>query len=460
MIRLLDTLVLLALAAYILAGTTLAPFHADEATQIHMSRDFAYQFLQGDYARLRYDPAAPLTAETQLRLINGTINKYTIGLAWWLAGYTTDDLNADWDWGGDWDYNVNSGRLPSDGVLHVSRLPSALFTAAGVVVMFALGWQLGGRPAAYLAALLYALHPALLLNGRRAMMEGSLIFFSLLTVLAALWFARKRSWAAVLALGVAGGLTIASKHTGAATVAAVFAACGVWEVVQYLTPPKVDLTSSRTLLQKRGDEGEVNVLQKRTPREASLQSGLRLLAAGVLVMGVFFLLNPAWWGGDPVQIGQTILQWRTDLLDIQTQLPGAYTDSAAQSAGWLHLTTDMQPQYFEIETWGDIPAMQAQIARYEESPWAGITSNSVGSLMALLALVGMVLLLVGKPAQPLSTRLVLIMWALAMVAITWSSPLAWQRYYLPFHPVMVLLAAIALFPLVLGILSYFFTLES
>jgi hypothetical protein len=280
------------------------------------------------------------------------------------------------------------------------------------------------------------------------MMEGSLIFFSLLTVCTAILFARRRSWASGLLLGAAGGLTIASKHTGAATVAAVFAACGVWVVVRlvalYLTPHKFDPITSRTPLRaRRGDGGEV--LNKRTPHEASprmaLIDGLRLLVAALVVIGVFFLLNPAWWGGDPVQIGQTILQWRTELLDIQTQLPGAYTDSADQSAGWLRFVTNMQPQYYEIDTWGDIPAMQTQIAAYAASPWTGVTMGGAGVVVALLALVGALLLLIGVPAQPPTTRLILIIWALAMVAVTWSSPLAWQRYYLPVYPAIALLAA-------------------
>ena len=55
-------------------------------------------------------------------------------------------------------------------------------TALGVIPIFVLGWNLRLRSMAYPAALLYALHPVILLNGRRAMMEGSLILFSLLTM--------------------------------------------------------------------------------------------------------------------------------------------------------------------------------------------------------------------------------------------------------------------------------------
>ncbi len=105
-------------------------------------------------------------------------------MAWHLDGFTVDQINEQWDWGADWNYNQSNNHAPSFSLLLISRLPSALLLAAGIVIIFALGRALGGRPAAYLAAAYYALNPPLLLDGRRAMMEGSLIAFSLLTVLA------------------------------------------------------------------------------------------------------------------------------------------------------------------------------------------------------------------------------------------------------------------------------------
>ena len=87
-----------------------------------------------------------------------------------------------------------------------------------MIVIFALGQMLGGRPVAYLASLYYALNPALLIEGRRAMMEGSLTFFSLLTVLAGIWLLQKRRWWTAILLGIAAGLALASKHTAVFTV--------------------------------------------------------------------------------------------------------------------------------------------------------------------------------------------------------------------------------------------------
>ena len=70
-----------------------------------MSRDYAYQFLQSDLDRLRYSDTPISETEQELRLLNGTVNKYLIGLAWHVGGFTVDQVNEQWDWGADWNYN-------------------------------------------------------------------------------------------------------------------------------------------------------------------------------------------------------------------------------------------------------------------------------------------------------------------------------------------------------------------
>lgn len=84
--RLLDVLLVCALAGYVLAGTALAPFHGDESTLIYMSRDFFAQFVQGDVARLRYSSPPASAQEQELRLLNGSLSKMLIGLSWALQG--------------------------------------------------------------------------------------------------------------------------------------------------------------------------------------------------------------------------------------------------------------------------------------------------------------------------------------------------------------------------------------
>ena len=92
---------LILLVLYVLAGTADAPFHGDESTQIFMSRDYAYQFIEHDYDKLAYNPTPVSATEQELRLLNGTVNKYLIGLAWHLTGMNISNINEQWDWGAD-----------------------------------------------------------------------------------------------------------------------------------------------------------------------------------------------------------------------------------------------------------------------------------------------------------------------------------------------------------------------
>lgn len=407
-----DALWLAALVIYVLAGTTLVPFHADESTQIAMSHDYAGLFIGRDLDAVAYreNPADP--AQQELRLVNGTINKYLIGLAWHVNGFTEDDLNQPWDWGADWDYNQRTGHLPAGELLRAARWPSALLTAAGVVVMFALGREAGGRPAAYLASAYYALSPALLLNGRRAMMEGSLLFFSLLVVLAGVWFLRTYSWRTALLMGVAGGLALASKHTALFTVAVVFGGCLLAVVAGSILHPGGTLTY-------------------RAPTQ--------LFVAGGLAAVVFLALNPAWWD-DPVRRAEEVLELRQTLLEIQTSFFGHYDGLLEQVGGFVRQALVALPQYYEAAGWDDY--VGDQITRYEATLWRGV---SIGGLVFLaLIIVGFVALW-RVSSVPVSTRLLVAGWALAMIGFTLLlTPLEWQRYYVPVFPALGLLAALGL----------------
>ena len=419
---------------YVIAGAALTPFHGDESTQVYMSRDYAYQFLQRDLNLVTFhDP--PLSAQEQdLRLLNGTLNKYLIGLAWHLGGFTLADINEQWDWGGSWDYNQSTNHAPTPALLNVARLPSAILLALGVPVMFALGWLTGGAWAAVAASLLYALHPAMLINGRRAMMEGSLTFFSLLTVLAGAWWLRRRNWIAALALGLAAGLTVASKHTGAFTVAAVFGLVGLLAIA----------TPSPTLPRIRGREPADS--SRLHPSSNSGRGGERsergwgralllMLFAAFVAALTFYALNPAWWS-DPLSRAGGVLRLRQDLLAGQTATFGGYADSGAALSGFWNQLFVTPPQYFEVAGW-DV-YITDQIAAYEGSIWRGL---SVGAVMLVpMVLIGVIYLL-RKTER--SLRVLVGGWALVMLAsVLLLTPIEWQRYYLPAYPPVLLLAAL------------------
>lgn len=420
--RLLDTLWLLALAIFIVAGAPLVSFHGDEAMQVYMSEDYAVAFFDHDLARLTAGPPYNIDAEAQLRILNGSINRYSIGLLWHLAGYSPADLPPapGWDWGLDYDTNVATGHRPPDALLHLARLPSALFLAASAAVMFGLGWQFGGRPLAYAASALYMLNPVVLLNGRRAMMEGSLLFFGLLAVLLAAHISRRRAQGALpgplwwLALAAAAGLALASKHSGAVFVSAAFGWIALAELL------------------------------RRRPRDL-FPAALRLAAAGALALALFLALSPALWSDPPARL-LDLLAVRAELVDIQVQADPAAPMPAAQRIEFIVTQPFIAPpMHFEAGGWTSFAPISDEIARYMQSPLSGWQFGlMIGTALTLLAAFGVVALAAPglRGPVPLEHAAGLLLWlALAVVAML-ANPLPWQRYYLPLIPPVTLLAAV------------------
>ncbi len=395
---------------YSLLGTAAVPFHGDESTQLYMGRDFHYQFLTGNLTQVLYSDAPTNPTEQHLRLLNGTLPKYVYGAISAALGYTLDTLHEQWDWGADWTYNAQHGHLPATDLLLAARLSSALLLAVGFGGIFGLGYALGGWPTALIASGYYLLNPALLLNGRRAMMEGWMLGFSVLTMLSGLWAMRApktRSW---LALGLSSGLAVASKHTAAFAVLAAFLSVAGWHSVAAIRV-----------------------------RHLPLRAFAGIITAVLLALGVFYALNPAWWGAPLARIG-TVLSLRTELLAGQTATFGGYATFGEQLQGWAEQTLVVLPQYYEVTGWDTY--ISAQIQHYESLIWRGISlgGSSVGALlMGMLCLLGIAQTWRERanPAAPL-----LLSWLLVTLALTLLlTPLAWQRYYLPAYPIIGLLLA-------------------
>lgn len=434
-----DAIFLLLLMIYILAGTSIVPLHGDESTQIYMGRDFYYQFVQQDLSRVLYSEAPETisesaAAEQHLRLLNGTLPKYLFGLAAYVGGYNFADINDQWDWCCDLEYNRNNGHIPSDDLLLRARWMSSVLLAAGGVVIFLIGRAAGGRPVAYLVSLYYALNPVLLLNGRRAMMEGGLIFFSLLVVLAGIVFIRteKTGWKTVLSvifLSTASGLAVASKHTAAFGVAVIFVGC--W---------------AAALLNAEAQRRRENKSQTTKVRHISplLKNTLLLLFTGIAAFGIFYALNPAWWGSPLARIG-TVLHLRTELLDGQMQFFGGYANFVEQSAGFFRQVFIALPQYYEVANWQDF--IGEQITYYEASPWRGISIGGTllgGMVFLVLATAGMGFLWRDK-AVSFGVRVLVILYGVVIpILMLLLTPLEWQRYYVPVYPAVGLLASVGL----------------
>ncbi|HLY26839.1 MAG TPA: phospholipid carrier-dependent glycosyltransferase [Aggregatilineales bacterium] len=406
------------LALYVLAGVQAAPFHGDESTIIHKSRDW-YLLIQGNLPALLYSATPSQRAEQELRLLNGVISDYAIGMLSWFGGSTIQAVNEQWDWGADWAYNFSSGHAPTDAQLFVGRMSSALMTILSVALVFAIARRLGGKGSAFLAAVIYATFPSVLLNGRRAMFEGATLLAITLVIATGLivsecrnsssstsvptrW-ANQRAW---IALGLASGFALASKHILVITLFGVFAAI---------------------LLLKR---------------RHILQTLALCVLAGVLALIAFLALNPAWWSA-PLVVPGEVLRLREDLANGQIEQYGGYS-STGQRLSALISDVFSPPQYYEDQR-GWPQWIAPQIAAYEASGFEGITWSGIGIALAyMLGIAGFVVWVTrALQRQPLpggnksghreSPSLILVWVVLisSIIGIYILTPLPWQRYYLP-----------------------------
>jgi 4-amino-4-deoxy-L-arabinose transferase-like glycosyltransferase len=418
--RLIDALWLLALCAYILAGIPVTTFHGDEAMQIHMSRDFVTAFLERAPERLMTSPPYPIDSDGHLRILNGTVNRYTIGLSWYLAGFMPDDLPPPpgWDWGLNYAQGVATGHRPSDALLTTARLPSALFLCGSVIVMFGLGWLFGGRHMAYFASGLFALNPIILLNGRRAMQEGSMLFFGLLTIYAAALLSQRRtqgkeSISLWLLMAASGTLALASKHTSIVFIAGA----GVWLL-------------AAEFIGRRAFAGLI----------------ARLAVWSIAVVLGFVGLSPALWNGPPARFGD-LLAVRSELIDIQIAIdPIAPTTLPQRIAYILVQPFTAPPVHYELTSWGEDSLFLSEIDTAMRSPLSGIHFGwLIGGALTIVELIGIVDALRKARSSPLHAGL--LAWLAVTLASLLANPLPWQRYFLPFIPLTTLFAGIGVWQL-------------
>jgi 4-amino-4-deoxy-L-arabinose transferase-like glycosyltransferase len=390
--KLIDSLWVGALVSYVIMGVVLVPFHGDESTIIYASHDW-YTLVQAHdlpAVLFRDPPPNPRAAtDQQLRISNGVLSEYTIGLLASLAGFGAADLNDQWLWGADLNYNRDTGHVPGGGLLFVARLSSTLLAALSVAVVFAIGRRLGGRGVAWHAAFVYAVMPSVLLNGRRAMFEGAFLLTIALVMLVGLEVARRiphrvprEGW---LLLGVVSGLALASKHTALITVFVVVA----------------------TLL----------YLGRCHLRQTLVHAFSALVVAG----GTFLALNPAWWSA-PLQVPGEVLRWRQELITGQIAQFGGYTNVAERLVALVQQPLG-DPHYYE-DARGWPQWIGGQIAAYEASGLVGL------KWLAIAAYPILALALLQLPRTP-EIALFLVVTMFTAAALLILTPLPWQRYYLP-----------------------------
>ena len=417
-----DAIWLALLSAYILAGAAIVPFHGDESTLIHMSQDYHFLFVEVDMSKILYDRTwSERRAYQHSRLIDGTVSKSVFGWLAWHQGYRPEDLNAYWRWKHDYESNLSSNGVPNAQLLQAARMASALLLALAAIVFFQFVQISLNRPTAYLASALFVLHPNVLINGRRAMLEGSHLLGLMLVLLAGAWLLRERRWWAHLLLGLCMGFAVAAKHPNIIACALVY------------------LALLLAVLRQRRHENEA--ISANIWRERAV-----FIVSPIVAAVVFLLLNPAWWSA-PLELPPMILELRSALLKGQVQQFGGYNSFAEQMQGFFRYVFAAEHQYFEVARWAGYDVITAQIQHYERSGQAGSLiggTASTGWLSLLLAMVGLVHLARSAAIQA-SSRILLLVWILGSALITLAvTPLPWARYYLPLAPALAILVSLAL----------------
>lgn len=283
--RILDAVLLCILAAYIFAGKDLAPFHADESTFIRMSRDYKY-LVEGNLDRLLYRPdPAEGGLEQKIRVTTGSFNSLSIGLARRLAGLGSIPVNGFWLWDsspemGDrmWDENIRRGRMPDAQSLRVARIPSTLLGAAAIFLFFPAALRLTeSRIAAWVGSIVLATNPLYLIHVRRAMQEGSKMFFLCLALYFAVRVLKTLESGRIdklgtLLLGIASGVTLACKQDVAMLLAGIYVGLSLIPIL---------LSGKRSIL---------------------FPNLVLLTASACVAYALFLLLAPVWWGWWPAAL--------------------------------------------------------------------------------------------------------------------------------------------------------------
>jgi hypothetical protein len=452
-----DIAFLTALGLYALVGVSLAPFHGDEPMLLYASSDYITAFIDGSPQQLTTAPPYIIDSDAHLRILNGSVSRYSIGLAWQAAGYGRIDLPPapGWDWGRSYDDNLASGRRSNDQKLLIARLPSLVYLIASFAAMFVLAQALGGRTLAYIATTLYALHPAILLNGRRVLQESMMLCFGLLALYIAVLLvkrvtdnryqvsgiSRQKSAAYTvqstkspepqtpnseprtpnselrthhaslitfyfLLLTFICGLTLASKHSG---IVFVVGALGMVMTGYVLA-----------------------AWQQARRRIALLLTGVVMTgASGIVALVLFVALSPALWN-DPLARLSDLLAVRAELLDIQTVAAGGAMPFE-QRVEKLFTQPFVAPlMYYETQIFA-VPPIQAEILRYEASGSSGVHWGVSGLLLTLAAVGGIVTSFIPcvRPFASYALAIGMLVALAVIIASLLANPLPWQRYYLP-----------------------------
>jgi 4-amino-4-deoxy-L-arabinose transferase-like glycosyltransferase len=268
------------------------------------------------------------------------------------------------------------------------------------------------------------------------MMEGSVLCFGLLTILLAILISQGRNgWRWWLLMGIASGLTLASKHSGIVYVVAAFGWVIIKEIPRFLPQRRRESRDSQSDFYGASPRDfQSNSLSKRI-----LSVTIRIIVSTFLMAVVFIGLSPAQWNNPVARLSDLVSQ-RAELLESQVKAePSAPTPISERIEGIISQPYMQAPVYFEVGFWAGAAPVQTEIAQYDGSVVSGLHAGAVlGGILTLLAVLGILI-----SARDWRTwKVGVLLWLAIIITSLLVNPLPWQRYYLALYPVVAVLTAV------------------
>lgn len=417
---------LIGITGFAIWGLPTVPFHPDEATYLYMSKDLDTFFTHPGL--LGFDETQRGNQDQIYRTIDAPITRYLLGLGRHLFGLPA--LRTDWNWTLTWNENVQTGALPSETLLFAGRLSVTLLLPFSLLLIYAIGIQLGGRNTGLVVTILLGMDALVLLHARRAMAEGPLIFGVLLTI----WSFLKtdtKPWLAGLGMAVA----FNTKQSALALLPVGLLAI-LWTIPPWEYPTA---NISRTNQIKNA------LVQFISPAHLR-QIGIRLLIFFAVFGTITFALNPVYWRNTR-EAFQASVTSRADLLsrqvaDVKRLAPEKVLDTATIRAAVMLGQLYMLPlQFFEIGNYqGQTAAMeQAYLAIPGHTWFRGVVG---GGVLLGLTLLGMIRggMDIYQKGISRTRDLVLLFFATGVMGagLLIAVPLPFQRYPIPLLPLLIL----------------------
>jgi 4-amino-4-deoxy-L-arabinose transferase-like glycosyltransferase len=394
------------LTILLFTGISLIPFHPDEVSLLYQSRDFEQLFTNP--MNLAYKPERDGEIDQTYRAMNPPLPKYILAIGRLLAGYDSQSVSVDWNWSLTWNQNEAAGALPDPDLLNASRTASTVMVLLTLPILYLCGKKIKNSTLGISAVLLLGTHSLVLLHGRRAMAEGTLLFGISLAILGVLE-GNKRPWLA----GIGTAVAACSKMSAAALAPVGFLS------VLWLSSDQMDKKKTR------------------------IQNSILFVTT---FLAIYFLLNPFLWS-NPIEAFQSQWYERTQFLQgmieemeslSPNQILNRPLDRAVVMVANLFIT---DPQFAEVGNYiaNTSPSEKIYLAHFQNNLFRGWAA---GILMITLTVSGIVSFGIDMSKSGFQRHrrisLLLIASIIQTISLIWANPLSFQRYAIPLVPFICL----------------------